>query len=312
MKLTCPSCNAGLNIPDRLYGKKGKCPKCGNVIEIPSAAPEEVPELDLMESDVPQPQQQPTPNSDIVYCANCGNQLKATATFCTKCGTKTDPVCTQSPPQPYQQPIASSTAQGFAPSQQENPQGDIGAKKAKVKKSKKRKKLLIALEVVCLLIVLIIVISMITGGDGGSGLSSITNVANPNIKLVKNGTLPAFSNSATVGETFDTSPLIKNVTWESKEGERGGSFVEVRGDVIYDMMDGPDWAKSEMGDKCTLVIQFPIGTDGTTFELGYIGVEIWRGEKMEDKSLPGPDLISIIYSLSNDTFDTKFNYGMCS
>lgn len=44
MKLTCPSCGAGLNVPEQHAGKKGKCPKCSNVIDIPMpAAPPPIP-----------------------------------------------------------------------------------------------------------------------------------------------------------------------------------------------------------------------------------------------------------------------------
>jgi len=35
MKLTCSNCGTKLNIPEHLYGKKGKCPKCGVSVSIP-------------------------------------------------------------------------------------------------------------------------------------------------------------------------------------------------------------------------------------------------------------------------------------
>jgi len=86
MKLTCPSCNAGLNIPEQLYGKKGKCPKCSCIIEIPTKPPEDIPELSLFESESPDPPPQPTFNSQDSVCAYCGNQIEANKVFCPKCG----------------------------------------------------------------------------------------------------------------------------------------------------------------------------------------------------------------------------------
>jgi uncharacterized RDD family membrane protein YckC len=36
--VTCPSCNKGLKVPDGAAGKKGRCPQCATVIEIPAAS----------------------------------------------------------------------------------------------------------------------------------------------------------------------------------------------------------------------------------------------------------------------------------
>jgi hypothetical protein len=35
MELRCPDCNHNLKAPYRLEGKKGKCPNCGKIIDIP-------------------------------------------------------------------------------------------------------------------------------------------------------------------------------------------------------------------------------------------------------------------------------------
>lgn len=45
MRLFCPNCSARLNIPESLYGKKGKCSKCSTIIDIPTCPPEEPTEL---------------------------------------------------------------------------------------------------------------------------------------------------------------------------------------------------------------------------------------------------------------------------
>jgi predicted Zn finger-like uncharacterized protein len=43
MQVTCSNCQSKIRVPDSAAGKKGKCPKCGNIIAIPAlAAPEDV------------------------------------------------------------------------------------------------------------------------------------------------------------------------------------------------------------------------------------------------------------------------------
>jgi len=39
MKIRCSGCKSFLKVEDSLAGKKGKCPKCGNVFQIPAVAP---------------------------------------------------------------------------------------------------------------------------------------------------------------------------------------------------------------------------------------------------------------------------------
>jgi phage FluMu protein Com len=48
MKIMCSSCQANLNVADSYAGKRGKCPKCGAVMQIPEAtstidAPKDIP-----------------------------------------------------------------------------------------------------------------------------------------------------------------------------------------------------------------------------------------------------------------------------
>src|SRR5437762_285003 len=37
MQVTCSNCQSKIRVPDAAAGKKGKCPKCGNIIAIPAA-----------------------------------------------------------------------------------------------------------------------------------------------------------------------------------------------------------------------------------------------------------------------------------
>jgi hypothetical protein len=40
INLRCPTCNAGLTVPESAAGKKGKCPSCQTKIDIPAAQPD--------------------------------------------------------------------------------------------------------------------------------------------------------------------------------------------------------------------------------------------------------------------------------
>ena len=35
IKFACPSCSKSMRVDDSYAGKKGKCPKCGNTLEVP-------------------------------------------------------------------------------------------------------------------------------------------------------------------------------------------------------------------------------------------------------------------------------------
>ncbi len=39
IRVTCTGCKSVLTVTDRMAGRRGKCPKCGAVLEVPSAAP---------------------------------------------------------------------------------------------------------------------------------------------------------------------------------------------------------------------------------------------------------------------------------
>ncbi|MBO7722890.1 MAG: hypothetical protein J6S27_03810, partial [Thermoguttaceae bacterium] len=36
IRIVCAACGAKLDAPERLAGKKGKCPKCGDIFQIPT------------------------------------------------------------------------------------------------------------------------------------------------------------------------------------------------------------------------------------------------------------------------------------
>jgi hypothetical protein len=84
MKISCPSCDASLNAPERLVGKKVKCPSCGEavLVEDPDAA-EELDDF-LEEDDVEEPPRRRAPAKQA--CPMCGAENKATAETCGNCG----------------------------------------------------------------------------------------------------------------------------------------------------------------------------------------------------------------------------------
>jgi len=85
MKISCPACDASLNAPDRLVGKRVKCPHCGEAVLVEdSEAAEELDEF-LEEEDaeeLPPRRSASTPQT----CPMCGAQNKATSETCGNCG----------------------------------------------------------------------------------------------------------------------------------------------------------------------------------------------------------------------------------
>ena len=52
IEVFCPQCNTKMNAPESAAGKKGKCKKCGGVVEVPRLTPEliePVPEITPVE-----------------------------------------------------------------------------------------------------------------------------------------------------------------------------------------------------------------------------------------------------------------------
>jgi predicted RNA-binding Zn-ribbon protein involved in translation (DUF1610 family) len=97
IQVTCRSCHGTFNAPDSAAGKRAKCPKCGNVIEIPSAVPAE--EIYEAEESPPQPSDdeefevEPPPTvsaEDRKPCPTCGEMIARAAVKCRFCGEVLD------------------------------------------------------------------------------------------------------------------------------------------------------------------------------------------------------------------------------
>ena len=59
IEFACKHCGKRLVIPDESAGKKGKCPQCGTLVQVPRAAPmseNDIADLLNVDDDVPPPQ----------------------------------------------------------------------------------------------------------------------------------------------------------------------------------------------------------------------------------------------------------------
>ena len=95
IKVTCGGCGATLSTPDSSAGKRAKCPKCGSIIEIPSADdgddaldPLASPLDGLSESEMTSGEVQ---QDDRKPCPACGEMIMRGAMKCRFCGEIFDP-----------------------------------------------------------------------------------------------------------------------------------------------------------------------------------------------------------------------------
>lgn len=89
--VTCPSCGSRFQAPESLAGKRGKCPKCGTVLDIPGAAapPRVAPASDTAL----------TAGERLHPCPDCGQMISRRAAQCPHCGCPvTEPAVAPAPP----------------------------------------------------------------------------------------------------------------------------------------------------------------------------------------------------------------------
>lgn len=92
IELSCPACQQKYRLKESLAGKKAKCAKCGQSIQIPELAPaaaEPASDLsDLLDDHLPvATESAASPASTTTdYCPKCGDALARNATVCVSCG----------------------------------------------------------------------------------------------------------------------------------------------------------------------------------------------------------------------------------
>ncbi len=91
IRFACNGCGANFKVDDSKAGKKGKCPKCGAALAIPS--PEA--ELDFAEELIDPRMATPIPTAKVSrssggrsICPSCDQTLAANAVICVRCGVK--------------------------------------------------------------------------------------------------------------------------------------------------------------------------------------------------------------------------------
>jgi len=82
IKFNC-DCGRELNVKDELAGKKGKCPTCGRIVEVPT--PGKAYTIEAKAEDIVVPAAKP--EVETKPCIHCGKPLPVAAVFCTNCGT---------------------------------------------------------------------------------------------------------------------------------------------------------------------------------------------------------------------------------
>ncbi len=110
-----------MKVPESLYGKRGKCPKCGGVIDIPEEVPGVEPSVEPVMPQketvyASQPERECAERAK--YCHSCGSDITADALFCRRCGTQigAEPKIGH-PAQPYEETAMKEQQQQLTPSQ---------------------------------------------------------------------------------------------------------------------------------------------------------------------------------------------------
>jgi len=101
VKFCCSHCGQGINVPEIHAGKKGRCPRCKNIVVVPKAGPTGSISDQSKHSDVKRYRSSSSPDqverereyempSQCMLCPNCGFSNIKGASFCSNCGKELD------------------------------------------------------------------------------------------------------------------------------------------------------------------------------------------------------------------------------
>jgi uncharacterized RDD family membrane protein YckC len=92
IKFACPYCDTVSSVPESFAGKKGKCPSCQKLIEVPDPTGGATPAADEVPADAPTmpPPSRREPegaaDADTKNCRYCGETIRRVAKKCKFCG----------------------------------------------------------------------------------------------------------------------------------------------------------------------------------------------------------------------------------
>lgn len=195
-----------------------------------------------------------------MFCKSCGKELDAGIKFCKNCGAKVEnngnaeaqqTGSVQGNTDTYSQPIPN---QPFNFAQTE----------------KKKSKAPIVIAVIAVVVVIAIVIAIIVAICKSIFGNSIS------VEDVKEGYLPSFSKTKTVGSAFDNYSYFEDISWEEFDGETDDgedvSVVEFNATIMMDNYDSyDDWDAASYVYE-TLTVQFYTDDDMDSDEFGIYGI----------------------------------------
>ena len=104
IKFCCSHCGQEINVPEIHTGKKGKCPKCKNMVVIPEAEPVGSIDNQVKQNNTKHPRssssvshtgEEQKATSQSMQCSDCGFSNIENASFCSNCGKElvTEIIC---------------------------------------------------------------------------------------------------------------------------------------------------------------------------------------------------------------------------
>lgn len=82
-QIKCPHCGKAYKWKPTIAGKRFRCRRCGEVLDVPDEKPTDQGDYQLATDKSPEEEEVLAPEGK---CPNCGNKLRTTAVVCINCG----------------------------------------------------------------------------------------------------------------------------------------------------------------------------------------------------------------------------------